>query len=190
MGICDGTDTGWYRGGKKRYEGQYENNKQTGTWRWWKEDGDIESTREYKDGKLVNKEGVTAGEKRLVEGIFAADDKPPTEMFHTVTTLWISEKNRGSDRDVYDWAHQGEYDADPNTRQKADESLKLLKALSEPKNLPASPNRIVTVRCIDGDQWIVKRFSIDKVPIEVHQILVTMGFKDESFKRLTFTKNP
>lgn len=126
--------------------------------------------------------------KHLVEVTFAADDKAPTEMFHTIVTLWISEKNRGSDRNVYSWALQRGYSPDSDTRKKASESVKLLKSLDEPEVLPESPNQIVTVRCAEGDKWIAKRFPIDQVPAEVHQILTIMGFPDEEFNRLKFTK--
>ncbi len=129
-----------------------------------------------------------ATDRRLVEVSFATDDKAPTQMFHTVVTLWISEKNRGSSRDVYSWAHQGGYGSDTNTFKKATGSLKLLRALDEPKILPESPNQIVTVRCADGDKWVVRRFPIDKVPDKIHQILTIMGFKDADFSRLTFIK--
>jgi hypothetical protein len=133
---------------------------------------------------------AAAGDKRLVEVIFADDDKPPTQMFHTIVTLWMSENDRGLDRDVYSWAHQGGSSPDSNTRKKATESLSLLKALEEPRTLPQSPNRIVTVRCADGDKWIAKRFPIDRVPAEVHQILMILGFDDKDFSRLTFIKSP
>jgi hypothetical protein len=129
-----------------------------------------------------------SSDKRIVEVTFARDDKPPTQEFHIVMTLWLSEQNRGFDRDVYSWAHQGGSGPDPDTHKKAAESLKLLRALDEPKVLPDSPNQIVTVRCANGDKWVVKRFPIDKVPAEVHQILTIMGFHDEEFSRLTFIK--
>jgi hypothetical protein len=129
-----------------------------------------------------------SSDKRLVEITFAADDKPPTQAFHIVMTLWLSEKNRGLDRFVYDWAHQGGHGPDPDARKKAAEALKILQTLPEPKVLPDSPNRIVTVRCADGDKWTTKRFPFDKVPAEVHQILTLLGFRDEEFSRLTFIK--
>jgi hypothetical protein len=47
-----------------------------------------------------------SSDRRIVEVTFAEDDKPPTQMFHIVMTLWLSEQNRGFDRDVYSWAHQ------------------------------------------------------------------------------------
>ena len=127
-------------------------------------------------------------DKRIVEVTFAIDDKPPTQRHHTVMTLWLSGQNRGSARDIRSYAYQGAWQPDPDTHKKAAESLKLLRALDEPKNLPDSPNQIVTVRCADGEKWLVKRFPIDKVPVEVHQILTIMGFLDESFSRLTFIK--
>jgi hypothetical protein len=66
----------------------------------------------------------------------------------------------------------------------------LLKALEEPRTLPESLNRVVTVRCADGDKWIAKRFPIDRVPAEVHQVLMILGFDDKDFGRLTFVKSP
>ena len=141
-------------------------------------------------GSLYAAESTNAAssDKRLVEVIFAADDKPPTQQFHIVMTLWLSERNRGDDRFVYDWAVQGGSSPDSDTRKKTTETLKLLQALDEPKVLPESPNQIVTVRCADGDKWLVKRFPIDKVPAEVHQILTIMGFHDGDFNRLRFVK--
>jgi hypothetical protein len=53
-------------------------------------------------------------DRRMVEVTFAADDKPPTQQFHIVMTLWISERNRGDDRFVYDWAVQGGSNPDPD----------------------------------------------------------------------------
>ena len=129
-----------------------------------------------------------SSDKRLVEVIFAADDKPPTQRFHIIMTYWLSEQNRGSDRDVYDWAIQGGSSPDPDTLKKAAESLKLLRALNEPTNLPDSPNQIVTIRCADGDKWVVKRFPIDRVPAEIREILTIMGVQGEQMGRLTFIK--
>jgi hypothetical protein len=130
----------------------------------------------------------TATDTRLVEVSFVTDDKAPTERFHTVVTLWISEKNRGSSRDSHSWARRGGYRADPQTLSKATMSLKLLKGLDEPKVLPESPSHIVTVRCAERGKWIVRRFPIDQVPEEVRQILTIMGFEDAEFSRLTFPK--
>ena len=127
-------------------------------------------------------------DKRLVEVTFARDDKPPTQTFHIIMTFWLSEQNRGFDRDVYDWAHQGGSSPDHDTHKKSADSLKLLRALDEPKVLPDSPNQIVTVRCAEGDKWVVRRFPIDKVPAEIHQILTILGVHDEEFSRLTFIK--
>jgi hypothetical protein len=127
-------------------------------------------------------------DKHLVEVTFAMDDKPPTQMFHIVLTLYISEHNRGSQRDVYNWAHQGGYGPDPDTQKKATECIRLVKSLDEPNELPDNPNQIVTVRCADGDKTIIKKFPIDQVPSEVHQVLTIMGFRDEEFSRLKFIK--
>jgi len=56
-GVCHGTETGWYRSGKKQYEGRCEHGRRIGTWQWWKENGQIESTREFTVGKQVQKTG-------------------------------------------------------------------------------------------------------------------------------------
>jgi hypothetical protein len=127
-------------------------------------------------------------DKCLVEVIFAGDDKPPTTSFHEVDHLWISEKNRGRDFDYYGWADHGGWEADADTPKKAAECRKLLQTIVEPKQLPDSPNKIVTVKCADGDATIIKRFPIDAVPPEVHQILTIMGFPDSAFSRLKFVK--
>ena len=127
-----------------------------------------------------------SSDKRFIEVIFAQDDKPPTQAGHIVMVLWISETSRGSERHVYSGAHQGGSSLEPDTCIKATESMKLLKVLDEPKDLPESPNQIVTVRYLDGSEMIAKRFPIDQVPSEVHQILTLMGFRDEEFSRLKF----
>jgi hypothetical protein len=128
--------------------------------------------------------------RRLVEVNFAADDMQPTQQFHIVMTFWISEKGKGNDRWVYDWAAQGGESPCPDGETKAKKCKELLKALSQPKVLPESPNQIVTVKCADEDKWIIRRFPIDKVPVEVHQILTIMGVHDKEFNRLKFIKNP
>jgi len=131
-----------------------------------------------------------SSDRRLVEVSFTKDDKSTSQSGHIVTVLWISEKSRGLDRHVYSWAHQGFVAPDTDNSQKAAESLKLLETLDEPKDLPASPNQIVTVRCLAGGDTIAKRFPIDQVPSEVHQILTLMGFRDEEFSRLKFIQKP
>jgi len=116
-----------------------------------------------------------AGDKHLVEVIFALDDKPATQRFHTVVTLWISEKSRGRTRFVYNWAVQGGEGPDTNTTAKAAQCLELLRTVDQPKDLPESENEIVTVRCRDGDKMLVKKFPRHKVPLEVHELLTVMG---------------
>ena len=137
--------------------------------------------------------GGTSGDKDLVEVTFATDDKAPRESFHTVLTLFISEKRVGMRRDVFDWAHQGGYNSDTNALEKAAKCKKLMMALDQPKDLPDSPNQIVTVRCMDGEKIVVKKFPIERVPTEVHQMLILMGCSDESLShmnRLKFIKSP
>lgn len=50
-GQCHGTDTGWHPNGRKAYEGQHDHGKQVGTWRHWDENGQVESVKDYGDGK-------------------------------------------------------------------------------------------------------------------------------------------
>jgi hypothetical protein len=127
--------------------------------------------------------------KRLVEVSFAGDDKPPSTFFHEIDYLWISENIRGIDRDYYSWAdHGGQVGVHSDNQKKAEECRKLLQTVDEPKQLPDSPNKIVTVRCAVGDKIIIKRFPIDAVPQVVHDILTIMGFPDENFTRLKFVK--
>lgn len=129
------------------------------------------------------------GYKHLVEVSFAADDRPPHQMFHEVDILWISEKYIGADRDYYSWADHGSFGPDTSTSEKAAKCRKLLKTIDEPKQLPDSPNKIVTVKYTDGDKTIVKKFPIDAVPSEIHQTLSIMGFPDSAFDRLKFVKS-
>jgi hypothetical protein len=131
-----------------------------------------------------------SGDKHLVNVVFALDDKPETEMFHTVVVLWISEKNRGTLRSIYNWAQQDGQGVDAETQQKSLKCAKILKALQQPDKLPESVNQIVTVKCLDGDKTLVKKFPIDRVPFEVRDILTIMGFRDEEFSRLKFIKKP
>lgn len=128
--------------------------------------------------------------QRLVEVVFANDDRAPTETFHTVISLIITDHNRGNYRFVYNWAVQGGSSPDTNSVKKIGECLQLLKPLDQPKDLPESPNHIVTVRCIDGDDKLERHFSIDEVPDEVHHMLAIMGFSDDQFSRLKFIQKP
>jgi len=91
---------------------------------------------------------------------------------------------------IYDWANQGSASIDPNIQTEAIECLKLLKALDQPKDLPEITNHIVTVEGLDGDNMLVRRFPIDRVPEEVHQMLAIMRFRDTQFSRLKFVQRP
>ena len=129
---------------------------------------------------------ASTADKHLVDVIFALDDKPTNQMFHIVVNFWISEKNKGMDRFVYNWAVQGGSSADSNTQEEATKCMKLLRVIDQPKNLPESPNEIVTVECVDGDKTLIKRFLISQVPTEVHEILTIMAVPDGAMKRLKF----
>jgi hypothetical protein len=129
-----------------------------------------------------------AGDRHLVEVTFALDDKLSTEDFHTVLTFWISEKNRGMTRWVYNWAAQGGHGPETNAVEKAAKCLKLIKALHQPKDLPESRNQIVTARCREGGETLVRRFPIERVPSQVHEVLTLMGAREAEFTRLRFAK--
>jgi hypothetical protein len=128
--------------------------------------------------------------RTLIEVIFANDDREPTQTFHTVIALVITDHNRGNYRFVYNWAAQGGSSPEPDAVKKTAECLKLLKSLDQPKKLPESQNHIVSVRCLDGDKLLELRFPIDQVPDEVHHILAIMGFSDDQFNRLNFIQKP
>jgi hypothetical protein len=129
-------------------------------------------------------------DKRLFEVTFAKDDMPPKHMFHIVYFFWISERRIGEDEAIYSWADHGGYNFDANAKAKAEQCKKLLKGLEQPKDLPASPNQIVTVRCFANDETIAKMFPIDRVPYEVHQMLTIIGCPDDAMGRLKFIKKP
>jgi hypothetical protein len=135
-----------------------------------------------------NATNASAIDKMLVEVAFATDDRAENQTGHTIILLWMSETKTGMYRQIYNWATQGGSSPDADTLKKAAECLKLLKQIEQPKKLPESPNDVVTVRCLDGDDMIVKKFPIDQVPSEVHQILAVMGFGDDS--RLKFIQKP
>lgn len=46
-GVSDGEETGFYPSGKIAYKGKYKAGKQAGHWIWYKEDGSIESEKDY-----------------------------------------------------------------------------------------------------------------------------------------------
>ena len=74
---------------------------------------------------------------------------------------------------------------------KAEESLKLLRPLAQPEVLPESTNSIVTVRYLDGEELVEKKFPDDQVPDDVHRVFAIMGFTDNEFVgRLTFIQSP
>ncbi|MFZ0829175.1 MAG: hypothetical protein WAO02_17315 [Verrucomicrobiia bacterium] len=130
---------------------------------------------------------TVSADRRLVEVVFPEDDKPSDEMFHAVVTLWMSEKNLGSDVLVYKWDRRGGSIPQEDAGIRAQQCQRLLMMLSEPTNLPLASNQIVTVRCFDGDKTLEKQFSINRVPPEVRQMLAIMGFEDDQISpRLKF----
>jgi len=46
-GVSDGEEAGFYPSGRIKYKGQYKADKQVGHWIWYKEDGSIESEKDY-----------------------------------------------------------------------------------------------------------------------------------------------
>lgn len=126
-------------------------------------------------------------DKRLVEvsyAFYAQSARPlPVRV-----TLYLSERWRGSITDIPYWARQGGAVGEEHTQAKAEKCLALLKRLTEPNDLPEESTQIVSVRCADGDKWVTRRFRIDRLPNEVRQILLTMGFSEGRFRFLTFTE--
>lgn len=125
-------------------------------------------------------------DKYLVEVFFARGDEPPAKVIRDLVFFYIAERSRGKVLINLVLGGRGESSPDPEALNKAAECRKIIKTVDEPKQLPVFTNQIVTVRCIDGDAIIIKRFPIDAVPIEVRQILTIMGFDDEDFRRLKF----
>lgn len=125
-------------------------------------------------------------DKHLVEVTYyyyLATAAPPR---HIEMTHYISEHSRGWVSDDPIWARMEGSERDGDTATKATACKELLTALEQPKILPEDPAQIVTVRCTDGDEWIARKFPIDKVPIAVRWILIAMGFSNDSLKSLTF----
>jgi hypothetical protein len=128
------------------------------------------------------------GEEHLVEVCFVMDDMAPTQPGHTEMLFWISPKSKGMYRFIFDWAIQGGGGPYTNGVEHAADCTKLLKNLDQPEELTNSPNQILTVRYLEGDQVLAKRFAIDRVPAEVHEILTIMGVRDrELHGRLKFS---
>lgn len=46
-GVAEGEDMGFYRSGRVNYKGQYKADRQVGHWTWYKEDGSVESEKDY-----------------------------------------------------------------------------------------------------------------------------------------------
>lgn len=109
-------------------------------------------------------------EQRLVEIIYADDDRPQTENFHTVYTCWLSKQGTGSEREVYNWARQGGSGTQPGGQENADKCLAIFKALAAPEKLPENPNLVVTIRCFEEGHWLEKRFDVDALPPEISKI--------------------
>ena len=55
--MLDGKETGnwvqYYENGEKLGEGKFENGKRQGKWTWWRQDGAIWKSVNYKDGKEI-----------------------------------------------------------------------------------------------------------------------------------------
>jgi hypothetical protein len=133
---------------------------------------------------------------RLLSISFALDDFPPDdfERGHTVHTAYVSNYEIGSENDIYSWALQGGSTEDFEAPKKAAQWIELLRPLQEPHSLPDSPNRIVTIRYLDGENRVEKRFPTDRVPWAVHDVLQKMGalrnVKGSRYDRLTFVEPP
>lgn len=135
----------------------------------------------------ANAQGLIEG-KRLIEVTFSIDDKAPTEQGHTIATLWISDKRRGRQHEIYNWSIRGTSSQDIDAQRKVADCLEILRRLTEPESLPSSENDILTLRYIDESKPIIKRFSVNEVPPDVRLILNTMGFLDDAFPQFKFVK--
>ncbi len=109
-------------------------------------------------------------DQRLVEVIYANDDRPQTEDFHTVYTFWLSKQGTGNEREIYNWAHQGGGGTQPGGQENGDKCLAIFKTLTEPEKLPENSNLVVTVRCFEDGRWLEKRFDVDALPPDVFKI--------------------
>jgi antitoxin component YwqK of YwqJK toxin-antitoxin module len=46
-GIKNGKTTTWYENGKKRYDGFYKNDLESGKWTYWNEAGELVNTQDF-----------------------------------------------------------------------------------------------------------------------------------------------
>lgn len=46
-GVSDGEETGYFQSGKIKYKGKYRTGAQIGHWFWYKEDGTVESDKDF-----------------------------------------------------------------------------------------------------------------------------------------------
>lgn len=121
--------------------------------------------------------------KRLVEVTFSDNGPNASLRVHSTVTLYLSERERGGERETWVWIDGKRYiwsEPDSETDQKAARCFALLISITQPEDVPADPEQVVTVRWKDG--WIERRYSNHKVPSQVREILLTMGFRDEEFK--------
>jgi antitoxin component YwqK of YwqJK toxin-antitoxin module len=51
-GLLDGEEVAFYPSGQVEYRGQFREGNRIGTWRWFKEDGTVQSERDYSKPKL------------------------------------------------------------------------------------------------------------------------------------------
>jgi hypothetical protein len=79
---------------------------------------------------------------------------------------------------------------DTNAVAKAAQTVKLLKALAQPKHLPASAGQVLTARWLEGNKVTESKFPTDQVPSEIHQALLVMRCPERDLKRLTFIQAP
>jgi hypothetical protein len=126
---------------------------------------------------------------RLAEVVFALDDLPTGGLpdgGHTVLVFYITDHTVGFGRSIYNYAEQGGGSDDTNSVAMAAECASLLRTLVQPKGVPESPNHIITARAVDGGKVIERKFSIHRVPPEIHRILNIMRWHDQGSRRLTF----
>jgi hypothetical protein len=132
------------------------------------------------DGKMLYE---NPKDPHLVEVEFYFDNTPLQQQGNILMSSWISERHQGSEGDIFNWAIQGGFKADPTGREDAAACLTTLKTLVEPKRLPSSPIQILTIRCRDGGSILTKRFPLREVPIEARPILNAVGLDQKTIAR-------
>lgn len=116
--------------------------------------------------------------KELVRVSYALDDKRPTESFHNVLYLHLTENGLVTSVSTYDWGGKGGFESDPDAQKKAAKCIEMLSRLPQPADLPADPNLQLDIKWWKGDEMSERKFSVKAVPEEVRGILQMMDRRD------------